>query len=126
MPFTRFALVVLAALIASPAGAGAPVTGYTAHFTHLHSVADARRIVREARIAGARLLNVVPPARVWQRALAVDMLDMIFADAERSGMRIVLTRLDACYPDGYNEFFRHVLTQRGRMPNGAPTPDWFM
>src|SRR5438874_13569946 len=114
MPFTRFALTLLAALIASPAAAGAPVTGYTAHFTHLHSVADAHRIVREARAAGARLLNVVPPARIWKRALAVRMLNAIFADAERDGIRIVLTRIDACYPDGYNEFFRHVLTQRAR------------
>src|SRR5438270_685631 len=126
MSFTRFALVLLAALIAAPARAGAPVNGYTAHFTHLHSVVDAHRIVREARIAGALLLNVVPPARIWRRALAVEMLDAIFDDAERDGMHIVLTRLDACYPDGYNEFFRHVLTQPGRMPDGSPTPDWFM
>ena len=127
--FPRFALALIGAvwLLAGRAGvAASPAPGYTAHFTHLHSLADARRIVREARAAGAGWLNVIPPARIWKRPLAVGMLDALFADAERVGMRVVLTRLDACYPDGYNEFFRHVLTERARLPDGTLTPDWFM
>src|SRR5205814_18093 len=57
-------LALFAGVFPSPVRAEGPVTGYTAHFTHLHSVADAHRILREARAAGARLLNVVPPARI--------------------------------------------------------------
>ena len=49
MRFIRFPLLVLLALsFAPPCRADAAVSGYTAHFTHLHTVADAHRIVRDS------------------------------------------------------------------------------
>lgn len=99
--------------------------GYTAHFTHIHSVEDADRLVREAHAAGARCLNVVPTARIWRNRKWVRMLDRIFADCERDGMQIVITRTDGSDDDGTNELFKHVLTRRGRLPDGATTTEWF-
>jgi hypothetical protein len=100
--------------------------GYTVHFNELHSVADARHIVRAAGRAGARCLNVVPPARIWRLPLSRRMLDTVFQESERGGLRIFLTRLDACDPSGVNELFLHVLTRRARLPDGRETSDWFM
>ncbi len=113
---------------AVPAG---PLLGFTLHFDFLDSMADAERLVRFAVANGATILNVVPPAHIWEDPGSVATLRRIFALTREAGVAVVLNRIDASYPsrpgsDRLNWLYQNVLTERGRLPDGRPTPDFFL
>jgi hypothetical protein len=83
--------------------------GYTIHFNILKSVTDAKKSITYAQSAGAGVVNIVPPAHIWSEPTCVEMLDALFAEASTKNIRIILTRIDANYPDGKNYLYRQVL-----------------
>src|SRR6516225_5312707 len=59
------------------ATADRPKTGYVLHFDAVSDVAEVRRLVPIGVEAGAQVISVVPPARVWEDPRALEMLDAV-------------------------------------------------
>jgi hypothetical protein len=83
--------------------------GYTIHFNALKSVGDAKKSITFAQTAGAGVVNIVPPAHIWLQPADVEMLDTLFAEASAKNIRVILSRIDANYPDGKNYLYGKVL-----------------
>jgi hypothetical protein len=105
-------------------------TGYVVHFDFLRNAAEARDLVRIAVRAGAGVINVVPPAHVWENPTSVAMLDTILAEASRLNLSIIFTRIDAAHPPDaegkrYYYLYSELLTEPGVMPDGSATAAYF-
>jgi hypothetical protein len=146
----RYARVLAMALVAlsSPAfaaparrGPAAPIraavardrprVGFTVHWDFFASPAEADRLVAFAIANGAEILNVVPPPHIWEQPESLAELRRIFATASKHGVEVVLSRIDgSSLPDANGErrnwLYTNVLTERGRLPSGKETPDFFL
>ncbi len=110
---------------------GGPRVGFTVHWDFFASAAGADRLVAFAIANGAEILNVVPPPHIWEQPESLAVLRKIFATARRHGVEVVLSRIDgSSFPDANGErrnwLYTNVLTERGRLPSGAETPDYFL
>jgi hypothetical protein len=109
----------------------APMPGFVVHFDFISNVREGRDLVRIAARAGAKVINVVPPARVWDNKLAVQMLDGILEEISRNKLSFVFTRIDAAYPperrqsERFHYLYGNILTDLGVMPNGRNTAEYF-
>ena len=108
-----------------------PRIGFTVHWDFFASAAEADRLVAFAIANGAEILNVVPPPHIWEQPESLAVLRKIFATARRHGVAIVLSRIDgSSFPDAAgkrrNWLYTNVLTERGRLPSGKETPDFFL
>jgi hypothetical protein len=83
--------------------------GYTIHFNTLKSVIDAKKSIAYAESAGAGVVNIVPPAHIWSQPICVEMLNTLFAESSSKNIRIILSRIDANYPNGKNYLYGQVL-----------------
>ena len=124
-------LFLAASAPAGAAGVVPPLTGFVVHFDFLANRQEARELVRFAASHGAEVINVVPPAHVWESRLAVDMLDDIVDEAGRQNLKILFTRIDAALPSvGGKEreyyLYDHILDEPGRMPDGSPSTRYFL
>ncbi len=143
-PGPRLALAALAAAacVAAPRapGAGAPaappadrrpLVGYTLHWDFFATPAEGERLLAFALANGAEVLNVVPPPHVWEDPTSLALLRRIFAEAHARGVGVVLNRIDGSTladadGDRRNWLYGNVLTEPGRLPSGAATPDFFL
>jgi hypothetical protein len=125
-----FCLVFLA-----PTGSSAaPVTpepGFVIHFDFISNAEEGRQLVRIAAEAGARVINVVPPARVWKNRQAREMLDAILDEIGRRHLDFVFARIDGAYPpdnrgERVNYLYNRILTKPGVFPDGAPVTQYFL
>jgi len=108
-----------------------PLTGFTVHFDFLNNLNDAKRLVTFAADHGAEIINVVPPAHIWEDSLSLQILRQIFSLTQARGVKVVLTRIDASAPaakldERSNYLYTYVLTGRGMLPDGKRTPDYFL
>jgi len=129
----RIKMIVLASMLAATLAASQTRTlpGYVVHFDFLSNVHDGRNLVRIAARGGAKVINVVPPAHIWDSPLALRMLDGILDEIARRKLSFVFTRIDAALPPDrqgvrFNHLYGRILTEPGRMPNGKPTPGYFL
>jgi hypothetical protein len=133
MNMRRAIILCLLATVANlyPQIPSPPKTGFVVHFDFISNVGEGRDLVRIAAKAGAKVINVVPPARVWENKLAVRMLDGIIDEISRNKLSFVFTRIDAAYPpdrgasERYYYLYDTLLTDLGVMPSGRKTADYF-
>jgi len=116
---------------AAASAAARPPVGFTVHWDFFSTAAEADRLVAFALANGATVLNVVPPPHIWEHPADLAVLRSIFAAARRGGALVALNRIDgsalAPTPESRtNWLYTHVLTERGRLPSGGPTPDYFL
>ncbi len=124
---------MLAVACATVVGASPPPTrvGFTVHWDFFSSAAEAEQLVAFALDNGAEILNVVPPPHIWEDPESLAILRRIFALTARRGVGVVLNRIDGSSlpgPDGKRSswLYARVLTERGRLPSGRPTPEFFL
>ena len=108
----------------------APLHGYVVHFDFFENAQEGIDLVGFAKSAGAKVINVVPPAHVWERPDAQVMLDAIIDNIEDRHLKFVITRVDAAYPpdrngERINYLYEDILDRPGVMNDGQPTVDWF-
>lgn len=108
-----------------------PRTGFTVHWDFFASAQEAERLVAFALDNGAEVLNVVPPPHIWQDPASLAILRRIFALTAARGAGVVLSRIDgSSLADARgrraNWLYSNVLTERGRVPSGRPTPAFFL
>ncbi|HVN30516.1 MAG TPA: hypothetical protein VMT45_00875 [Thermoanaerobaculaceae bacterium] len=120
-----------AAAWAAAATPARPLVGFTVHWDFFSSAVEAERLVSFALDNGAEVLNVVPPPRIWEDPESLAILRRIFVLARERGAGVVLNRIDGSSlpsPSGArsNWLYAHVLTERGRLPSGRPTPEFFL
>ena len=112
-------------------GSQSPLTGYVVHFDFIADRQQGIQLVRIAAQNGAQVINVVPPAHIWENRKALRMLDAILQEAARLKLAVVFTRIDASYPPDAsgireNYLYKHILNKPGRMPDGRPTVRYFL
>ena len=117
----------------SPTAAEAPLPrlGFTVHWDFFSSAEEAEELVAFAIANGAEVLNVVPPPHIWEEPASLAILKRIFAQAAAHDVGVVLNRIDGSSLPGIggerrNWLYSNVLTERGRLPSGRPTPDFFL
>jgi hypothetical protein len=134
VPMMKIVTVVCALLMAAGSYQGTPPPpkpGFVVHFDFLSNVKEGRDLVRIAAGAGAQVINVVPPAHVWENKLALEMLDGIIDEISRRKLSFVFTRIDAAYPpdpsqpERFNYLYGNILTDFGTLPNGKQTAEYF-
>ncbi len=130
MKVTRFLVMILCLAPALEAGWIPPKTGFVIHFDCIRTPAEGRALVRIAARAGAAVVNVVPPAHIWESPPSLRMLDAILDEVRRRHLSIVFTRIDASYPPNgqgkrFYYLYSRILTEPGRMPDGSPTTPYF-
>jgi hypothetical protein len=108
----------------------APKPGFVVHFDFIANEQEARDLVRIAASAGAKVINVVPPAHVWENRLALQMLDAMLQEISKRRLSLVFTRIDASFPPDdkgkrNNYLYDAILVEPGIMPNGRKTSDYF-
>jgi hypothetical protein len=129
-PPVFFALLLLVTSLFQPAPAP-PKPGFVVHFDFISNVREGRDLVRIAAKAGAQVINVVPPAHIWENKQAMRMLDGILDEISRHKLSFVFTRIDAAFPpvnkreDRLNYLYGEILTSTGRMPSGRETAGYF-
>jgi hypothetical protein len=105
--------------------------GFVVHFDFIRNASEGLALVEIAQRAGAKVINLVPPAHVWEDAASLAALDRILAEISRRHLSLVITRIDASrLPDsGGNRFsylYGKILTEPGRLPNGKDTSEYFL
>jgi hypothetical protein len=124
-------LILLASLFPSIVSAwDPPKPGFVVHFDFISNEREGRELVRIAARAGAKVINVVPPAHVWENRQALQMLNGILDEINRLHLSLLFTRIDAAYPpDSKGERFYYLydrlLVENGIMPDGSRTVDYF-
>jgi hypothetical protein len=108
-----------------------PLVGFTVHWDFFSSAAEAERLAGFALDNGAEILNVVPPPHIWEDSASLAILRRIFALARERGVGVVLNRIDgSSLPSRSgarsNWLYARVLTDRGRLPSGRATPEFFL
>ena len=51
-----------------------PKPGFVVHFDFISNAREGRDLVKIAARAGAKVINVVPPAHIWENRKALEML----------------------------------------------------
>jgi hypothetical protein len=107
-----------------------PRPGFVVHFDFISNEREGRDLVRIAARAGAKVINVVPPAHIWENAQSLAMLEGILDEIKQNNLQLVFTRIDAAYPpdrngNRYYYLYSKILNEKGILPNGKPTPDYF-
>jgi hypothetical protein len=125
-----FPFLGISAAVAAPPAGDPVLPGFVVHFDFIANVQEARQLVAVAQAAGAKVINLVPPAHMWDNALALQMFDAILAEIDRRDLRFVLTRIDASSPPDphgrrFNYLYGRILTEPGYMPNGKETSGYF-
>jgi hypothetical protein len=124
-----YAFAALMNLFPQPSPPSKP--GFVVHFDFISNAQEGRDLVQVAVKAGAQVINVVPPACIWKSKPAMRMLDAILDEISRNNLSFVFTRIDAAYPpergqsERYNYLYGVILTERGMMPNGKKTAEYF-
>ena len=109
-----------------------PKPGFVLHFNFISNIREARELVRIAAEAGAQVVNVVPPAHIWESKPALEMLEAILDEISQRKLSFVFTRIDAAFPpvEGQGErvsyLYGEILTAAGKMPNGRETSEYFL
>jgi len=108
-----------------------PKPGFVVHFDFIKDASEGLALVGIAQRAGAKVINLVPPAHVWEDAASLAALDRILAEIGRRHLSLLITRIDASrLPDSkgtrYSYLYGRILTERGRLPNGKETSDLFL
>ncbi len=124
------ALLFVAIIFCSRLLSAAPLTGYVVHFDFLVNAQEGRDLVRHAKEAGAQVINLVPPAHVWDRPDAIELLDEVVDEINARHLKFVITRVDASLPpdrDGVrlNYLYGNILNRPGVLPDGSPSAKWF-
>ena len=109
----------------------APKPGFVIHFDFISNAREARDLVRIAAHAGARVINVVPPAHIWENRGATEMLDQILEEISHRNLSVVITRIDAAFPPDakggrFNYLYGRILTEPGVGPSGKKTSKYFL
>jgi hypothetical protein len=131
-PMKIMRLAGIALLLSGPLAAASPaLPGYVVHFDFISSVREARELVGIAALAGAKVVNIVPPAHVWESELALAMLDAILDEVKDHDLSFLFTRIDASLPpdksgNRFNYLYGRILTDRGRLPTGGSTLPYFL
>jgi hypothetical protein len=106
--------------------------GFVVHFDFISNIREGRDLVRIAAKAGAEVINVVPPAHIWENKLAAQMLDGILDEISSRNLSFVITRIDAAFPPSegrngrrFNYLYGNILTDPGVLPNGRKTAEYF-
>lgn len=74
--------------------------GFTIHFNDIDNPQEGRNLVKAAKSAGASIVNIIPPAQIWQRPDVLAALDETIDEVANRRMQFMITRLDAtCTPD---------------------------
>jgi hypothetical protein len=126
----RTTVLLLLSLPAFAATWSPPKPGFVIHFDFISTAREGRELVNIAARAGAKVVNVVPPAHIWESRQALEMLDGILDQIKQNHLSLVFTRIDAAFPpDSKGERFYYlyskILDERGILPNGKPTLDYF-
>jgi len=108
-----------------------PKPGYVLHFDFISDVRDALALLSIAERAGAKVINVVPPAHIWENKFALDLFGTILDEIGRRRLSLVISRIDASYPPDeggkrYNYLYGRILSEPGRMPDGETTTEYFL
>ena len=103
-----------------------PKPGFVLHFDFIRNAAEGCALVAIAERAGAKVINVVPPAHVWENPASQSALEAIVKEINRRGLSLIFTRIDAAMlPDSKGNrpsyLYDKILNERGRMPNGKET-----
>jgi hypothetical protein len=127
------ASLLLAIILALPISAGSVPCkpGFVLHFDFINSAQEGLDLVDIAASAGAQVINVVPPAHIWDSPVSLEAFDRIVAEISRRHLSLIITRIDASpLPDiqgrRFNYLFGRILTQPGRMPDGKETEWYFL
>jgi hypothetical protein len=129
----RFLIAFLCSLLllsGENAKAEAPKPGFVVHFDFIKNASEGCALVEIAERAGAKVINLVPPAHVWEDPVSLAALDAIIKEINRRGLNLVFTRIDAAkLPDrsGNRPYYLYdrILNEPGRLPNGKATAEYF-
>ena len=102
--------MLLFGLLLATVSFAAPKLGYTIHFTGLRNSAQAIQVIGLAKKAGADVVNVVPPAHIWESTESLSILKTIFDEAEKQQIGIVITSIDADAVNGQNYLHQRVFS----------------
>ncbi len=123
-------LLLLLTIPAAAAEWSPPKPGFVVHFDFLSSAGEGRTLVKIAARAGAKVINVVPPAHIWDNPPSLEILEAILDEIDRNHLSLIFTRIDAAYPpdaegNRYYYLYSRILTEPGILPNGRPTRSYF-
>jgi hypothetical protein len=126
----RTAVLLLLLAPAFAAAWNAPKPGFVVHFDFLSNAAEGRTLVKIAVRAGAKVINVVPPAHIWENEPSLAILSGILDEITQNNLSLIFTRIDAAYPPDaegrrYYYLYSKILDEPGYMPNGKPTRSYF-
>ncbi len=113
------------------ASAEIPLPGFVIHFDFIKSASEGCQLVDIAQQAGAKVINLVPPAHVWEDPASLAALNAIVEDIAAHHLCLIFARIDAAYlPDRHGGrtyyLYDRILTEPGRLPNGKPPSDCFL
>jgi hypothetical protein len=128
---SALALLALFSSAAASAKATPPKPGYVLHFDFITNASEGLALVDVAVRGGAKVINLVPPAHIWDSRSSLEALDKILAEISRRHLSLVFTRIDASpLPDRngsrFNYLYGRILTEPGRMPSGKATAEYFL
>jgi hypothetical protein len=117
-------------LSAVNANAEAPKPGFVINFDFIKNASEGRALVDVAERAGAKVIDLVPPAHVWEDSPSLAALDAIINEINRRGLSLVFTRIDAAkLPDRSGNrpyyLYNRILNEPGRLPDGMATAEYF-
>jgi len=113
------------------AKAEVPKPGFVVHFDFIKNASEGCALVDIAGRAGAKVINLVPPAHVWEDSASLSALDAIIKEINRRGLSLIFTRIDAAkLPDRSGNrpyyLYNRILNEPGRLPNGKATVEFFL
>jgi hypothetical protein len=112
------------------AKAETPKPGFVVHFDFIKNASEGCALVDIATRVGAKVINLVPPAHVWEDPVSLAALDAIIKEINHRGLSLIFTRIDAAkLPDrsGNRPYYLYdkILNEPGRLPDGKATAEYF-